>query len=86
MAETALSNPRHPSRCKQRSNLLPADWSFTPVTYLCKLPGIHSVAALKQLNDLGECLIFNRHRVYLKSTCISSLIDCPRVEETHLSI
>ncbi|AYH50379.1 hypothetical protein B6N31_17835 [Dickeya fangzhongdai] len=30
---------------------LPVCWlpSFTPVTYLCKLPGIHSVAAFLQL-------------------------------------
>jgi hypothetical protein len=30
---------------------LPVRWlrSFTPVTYLCKLPGIHSLAAFMQL-------------------------------------
>ncbi|PBU50480.1 hypothetical protein BB542_04110 [Escherichia coli] len=33
----------HPlrGRCKQRSNPLHADLSFTPVTYLCKLLGIN---------------------------------------------
>ncbi|POD91582.1 hypothetical protein BV918_13580 [Pectobacterium odoriferum] len=35
-------------RCKQRSNLLPADLS-PPVTYLSKLLGIRAVAACKQL-------------------------------------
>ncbi|EEW7495648.1 hypothetical protein D6V68_02830 [Escherichia albertii] len=41
----------HPlrGRCKQRSNPLHADLSFTPVTYLCKLLGIHSLVAFLQL-------------------------------------
>ncbi|PWC16820.1 hypothetical protein DDT56_08750 [Brenneria corticis] len=36
-------------RCKQRSNLLQADLSVTPVTYLSKLLGTHSVAAFLHL-------------------------------------
>ncbi|SFR07808.1 hypothetical protein SAMN04487773_2318 [Enterobacter sp. kpr-6] len=32
--------------------------SFTPVTYLCKLPGIYSVAACLQL-ELFRVKIFN---------------------------
>ncbi|PWC12172.1 hypothetical protein DDT56_18190 [Brenneria corticis] len=36
-------------RCEQRSNLLQADLSLTPVTYLSKLLGIRSVAAFLQL-------------------------------------
>ncbi|EEW6708674.1 hypothetical protein D7I65_03170 [Escherichia albertii] len=41
----------HPlrGRCKQRSNPLHADLSFPPVTYLCKLLGIHSLVAFLQL-------------------------------------
>ncbi len=36
----------YPSYFKLQVRWLP---SFTPVTYLCKLPGIHSVAAFLQL-------------------------------------
>ncbi|POT55852.1 hypothetical protein C3432_17835 [Citrobacter amalonaticus] len=41
-----LYYPAHPrasplwGRGRQHSNLLPADWSFSPVTYLCTLLGI----------------------------------------------
>ncbi|EDL4378735.1 hypothetical protein CSO92_05550, partial [Salmonella enterica subsp. enterica serovar Infantis] len=36
-------------RRTRRSNLLPADLSFTPVTSLSMLLGTHSLAAFKQL-------------------------------------
>ncbi|EAB6557984.1 hypothetical protein DS529_18005, partial [Salmonella enterica subsp. enterica] len=42
-------------RRTRRSNLLPADLSFTPVTSLSMLLGIHSLAAFKQ---------FEIHRIY----------------------
>ncbi len=41
--------PRPTGRSELRSNLLPADLSLTPVTYLCKLQGIRCVAACLQL-------------------------------------
>ncbi|WP_101749501.1 hypothetical protein [Pectobacterium peruviense] len=44
----ALASPRW-GRCKQRSNLPLADLSVTRITYLCKLIGIPSLAALQGL-------------------------------------
>ncbi|AUW39926.1 hypothetical protein AL485_24655 [Serratia liquefaciens] len=45
----------HPlrGRCKQRSNLLPADLPLTPGSILSKLLGLRSVAAYKQLELFG---------------------------------
>uniref|UniRef100_UPI00258936D8 hypothetical protein n=1 Tax=Klebsiella sp. TaxID=576 RepID=UPI00258936D8 len=46
-------------RRKRRSNLLPADLSFTPVTYFSKLLGIFSLAAFTQLE------LFRVERLFL---------------------
>ncbi|MEI7065988.1 hypothetical protein WCU84_20400, partial [Dickeya chrysanthemi] len=46
-------------RSELRSNLLPADLSLTPVTYLSKLPGIRCVAVFLQL-ELFWVYVLNR--------------------------
>ncbi|KHN61470.1 hypothetical protein OI70_02475 [Dickeya fangzhongdai] len=50
-------------RSELRSNLLPADLSFTRITYLSKLIGILSLAAFLQLELFGY---ITKTRYYLK--------------------
>ncbi|APY82191.1 hypothetical protein LFZ93_12940 [Salmonella enterica subsp. enterica serovar Nitra] len=48
-----IHGPRPDGRRTRRSNLFPADLSFTPVTSLSMLQGTHSLAAFKQLELFG---------------------------------
>ncbi|WP_238550827.1 hypothetical protein, partial [Dickeya chrysanthemi] len=58
-------------RSKLRSNPLPADLSFTRITYLSKLIGIHSLTALQGSNEpcpkgLTCCVVQNAARFVLQ--------------------
>ncbi|ASQ26296.1 hypothetical protein B6N51_12940 [Salmonella enterica subsp. enterica] len=48
-----IDGPRPDGRRTRRSNLFPADLSFTPVTSLSMLLGTHSLVAFKQLELFG---------------------------------